>query len=161
MPLPTPTELIAFFDANPARYKNNPLGDGYNPTDELNVELTKQEEIANPTPQGDVETPLTIADAQALISVESLGRLSDSWWDNMRIYLSEEGSRADAVAIVNNAESRGNITPTEGTDLRNALLSTISDPNWPATVLDDCDGIKQWNQGGFTYKFTNDALGRS
>jgi hypothetical protein len=117
MSYPTPSIFIAFLDANPTRYKNTPEADGYNSTQDIANEITDRKMIPNPTPQGDVPKPLTITDLQALISEDSIGRLSDSWWNQMRVNLSGEtsengitGTREDAVAQVNVAFERNNIT---------------------------------------------------
>jgi hypothetical protein len=153
--------FIAFLDANPTRYKNTPEVDGYNSTQDILNELADRKLIANPDPQGDVPGPLTIGDLQLLLSPESLGKLSDSWWDIMRAYIAESnGSRSDAVDMVNVALSRGNITQDEATDLINAINAVIPDPSWPSEVQDNSDLRTEWDLGGMNSAFVNNSLGR-
>ena len=161
MPYPTPPQFIAFLDANPTRYKNTPLPDGYNPTQDILNELSYRADIANPDPQGTVPKPLTNGDLRALLSDDSAGRLSDTWWYNMQINLEgEEGSREDAVTQVEAAVDRNNITAAEGTLLIDEINSTIPDPDWPPTVQDDSDLMKEWDLGGMNGDFVNNSLGR-
>ena len=168
MPYPTPPQFIAFLDANPARYKNTPEPDGYNSTQDILNELADRKDIANPEPQGDVPKPLNNGDLQVLLSEDSSGRLSDTWWYNMQINLVAgtdpatgiTGSREDAVTQVETAVDRNNITEAEGTLLIDEINSTILDPDWSSTVQDDSDLKKEWDLGGMSGSFVDSSLGR-
>jgi len=168
MPYPDYSIFVAFLDANPTRYKNTPEADGYNTTQDILNEITLREMMPNPEPQGEVPKPLSNADLQALLSEDSSGRLSDTWWYSMQTNLNSSinldtgvvGSREDAVAQVDTSVDRNNITEAEGTALKNEINSTIPDPSWQSEVQDDADCKKEWDLGGMATSYVNDALGR-
>jgi hypothetical protein len=165
MPYPTNPVFIAFLDANPTRYKNTPEPDGYNSTQDILNEITLSAIIANPDPVTQVPITVTIASAQAVLSVESLGKLSDSWWDTFNQYLNNggnsAGTRQDAYDMIANAQSRANLTETEADALRALLDTTEDDPTYSPTIQDDPDCKKEWDLGGFSSSYTDSALGRS
>lgn len=159
MAYPDYPTFIVFLDTNSGKYKNNPEPDGYNSTINIVDIITIRPEIANPEPQGTVPKPFTVQDTQALLSDESMGKLTDTWWASYTATLENE-NRENAKSYVINAEKRVDILPTESIAIQAELDSTILDPSWSATVPGDSDAMAEWDLSGFSSDYVNTALGR-
>ena len=172
MAYPTPVELIAWFDANPTRYKNTPdpgPNDGYNSTEQLSTELATQYPVAaGPAPQVYEFVP-TVPGTKALLDDDSKGRLDDNFWSlwtelilgmGQEVSAQETERRDTGVEFIDNAVARANLSAEEQTAINNYLTNQVDDPAWPANVPGPSDSRAQWDVGGINHDYINQSLGR-
>ena len=159
---PSYPDFIAFLDANPGKYKNTPEPDGYNPSATIAVDITTRPLIPNPVPQEDIYNDINVPGMQALMSVETLGRISDQWWASVSTaIINQTEERETIVAFIDNADSRGNITtPDEVVALKDYVTGVSPDPTWESQVLGPSDAMTEWSLGGMSVDYIDEALGR-
>ncbi len=132
---PPPAELIALFDSDPGKYKNNPLPDGYNPTRMLIHKLALAPQVPNPVVRPDVHEhdPMAVQDLYSALSGAELSSIGLEGWKAIRDTI-ESGDRAGVKRLANIALQKGWITQAKYDAIVAYVDAVVPDPEWTATV---------------------------
>jgi|GEM_PF-4611780 len=141
------SEFLAYLDAHPKRYKDQPEPDGYNPTRLICARLVQRPKVPNPKPAAKVPKPMDIdalyaalytalSDEEiAAIGVDGFGLIHDAI---------DAGDRLRVKRLVNVAGEGGWIPEAK----RNAIIAQvdaeIDDPSYQSQIRDQSEFARQW-----------------
>ena len=138
MAKPSFLQLTAFFDANPAKYKNEPEPDGYNATRKLLRTLRFRPLVANEESQGLVPKPI---DADDVINTLSDPQIQAIPGEVLTFFVEacENRNRARIQRIGRIMLKKGWIDTTARDAIIAELDSQIPDPDYKSQVRGESD----------------------